>query len=71
MKKLKLVSMILSCTLLMASFTACTAEPIEITSENAKDLVDLEGYKHDFLATSGFDIEGVDYEAEVETFDTI
>lgn len=43
----------------------------KVTSENAKDLVDLEGYKHDFLATSGFDIEGVDYEAEVETFDTI
>jgi enoyl-[acyl-carrier protein] reductase/trans-2-enoyl-CoA reductase (NAD+) len=43
----------------------------KVTTENAKDLVDLEGYKKDFLATSGFEIDGVDYEADVASFDTI
>ena len=43
----------------------------QVTTENANTLVDLVGYKHDFLATSGFDIEGVDYEADVARFDTI
>lgn len=42
-----------------------------VTSENSKDLTDLEGYRHDFLATSGFDIAGVDYDADVPRFDTI
>ena len=42
-----------------------------VTSENAYELVDLVGYKHDFLATSGFDIEGVDYEADIDRFDVI
>lgn len=41
----------------------------KVTTENAKDLVDLEGYKKDFLATSGFEIDGVDYEADVSRFD--
>jgi enoyl-[acyl-carrier protein] reductase/trans-2-enoyl-CoA reductase (NAD+) len=36
----------------------------QVTSENSKDIVDLEGFRHDFLATSGFDIDGVDYEAD-------
>ncbi|HZK20234.1 MAG TPA: enoyl-ACP reductase FabV [Treponemataceae bacterium] len=36
----------------------------KVTSENSNELVDLEGFRHDFLATSGFDIEGVDYEAD-------
>ena len=43
----------------------------KVTTENAKDLVDLEGYKKDFLATSGFEIDGVDYEADVSRFDII
>lgn len=43
----------------------------KITTENASELVDLAGYKHDFLATSGFDIDGVDYDADIERFDTI
>lgn len=43
----------------------------KVTTENAKDLVDLEGYKKDFLATSGFEIDGVDYDADVASFDTI
>ena len=42
-----------------------------VTTENSAQLTDLEGYKHDFLATSGFDIDGVDYEADVARFDTI
>ena len=41
----------------------------KVTTENAKDLVDLEGYKKDFLATSGFEIDGVDYDADVSRFD--
>jgi enoyl-[acyl-carrier protein] reductase/trans-2-enoyl-CoA reductase (NAD+) len=43
----------------------------KVTTENAKDLVDLEGYRKDFLATSGFEIDGVDYDADVSRFDTI
>lgn len=43
----------------------------QLTVENMEDIADLEGYKHDFLATSGFDIEGVDYEEEVICFDKI
>lgn len=43
----------------------------QVTTENANTLVDLAGYKHDFLATSGFDIEGVDYDADIARFDTI
>lgn len=43
----------------------------KITVENMEKIADLEGYKHDFLATSGFDIEGVDYEEEVFCFDKI
>ncbi|NLK45212.1 MAG: trans-2-enoyl-CoA reductase family protein [Treponema sp.] len=42
-----------------------------VTSENSAELTDLEGYRHDFLATSGFDIDGVDYEADIEAFDRI
>ena len=43
----------------------------KITVENMEEIADLEGYKHDFLATSGFDIEGVDYEEEISSFDGI
>lgn len=43
----------------------------QLTAENIGTLGDLEGYRHDFLATSGFDIAGVDYEKEIERFDTI
>lgn len=42
-----------------------------VTQENVGELADLEGYRHDFLATSGFDIAGVDYEADTERFDRI
>ena len=43
----------------------------QVTAENINKLGDLDGYKHDFLAANGFDIPGVDYEKEVERFDTI
>ena len=42
-----------------------------ITQENFAQVGDLEGYRHDFLATNGFDVEGVDYEADVESLATI
>lgn len=41
------------------------------TEENLAEISDLEGYRHDFLAINGFDVEGVDYEADVERMDTI
>jgi enoyl-[acyl-carrier protein] reductase/trans-2-enoyl-CoA reductase (NAD+) len=32
---------------------------------------DLAGYRHDFLAANGFDVAGIDYEADVARLDTI
>jgi enoyl-[acyl-carrier protein] reductase / trans-2-enoyl-CoA reductase (NAD+) len=37
----------------------------QISNENLNDLTDFAGYKHEFLRLFGFDIEGVDYQAEV------
>ena len=42
-----------------------------LTVENIKELGDFEGYRSDFLATSGFAIPGVDYEKDVERYDVI
>jgi enoyl-[acyl-carrier protein] reductase/trans-2-enoyl-CoA reductase (NAD+) len=42
-----------------------------VTEENLGDLADLAGYRHDFLAASGFDVSGVDYEAELSRLDRI
>jgi len=42
-----------------------------VTQENLAEIGDLKGYRHDFLATNGFDIEGVDYNAEVDSLTTI
>ena len=36
-----------------------------VTQENLSENCDLSGYKHDFLAINGFDIDGVDYEKDV------
>lgn len=36
-----------------------------VTLDNMKELCDYEGYRHDFLATNGFDVPGVDYEKDV------
>ena len=40
-------------------------------NDNIKDVCDLAGYKHDFYATNGFDVEGVDYTADVPRMDQI
>ena len=37
----------------------------KISTENLHSLTDFEGYKQDFLGLFGFDIAGVDYEADV------
>lgn len=37
----------------------------QITTENLAELTDFKAYKHEFLRLFGFDIDGVDYEAEV------
>lgn len=37
-----------------------------ITEENLFTLADVEGFKHDFLEAHGFDVAGVDYEADVD-----
>ena len=36
-----------------------------VTEENVAELADLEGIRHDFLATNGFDVEGVDYSKDI------
>lgn len=43
----------------------------KVNNDNIKEICDLEGYKHDFYATNGFDIEGVDYTADVPRMDVI
>ncbi len=42
-----------------------------VTEENLPEYGDLEGYRHDFLAANGFDVAGVDYDADVARMDTI
>ena len=42
-----------------------------VNNDNIKDVCDLAGYKHDFYATNGFDVEGVDYTADVARMDQI
>ena len=37
----------------------------EVTTENLSDLTDFAGYKHEFLRLFGFEIAGVDYDADV------
>ena len=37
----------------------------KVTEENVPELVDLDGLRHDFLIINGFDVEGVDYEADI------
>lgn len=38
----------------------------QVTSENIEQLTDFKGYKHEFLRLFGFEIEGVDYDADVD-----
>jgi enoyl-[acyl-carrier protein] reductase / trans-2-enoyl-CoA reductase (NAD+) len=49
----------------------CTQRMETITQENLTTYCDLDGYKHDFLATNGFDIAGVDYDKDVARMDVI
>ena len=37
-----------------------------VTEDNVFDETDLAGFKHDFLEAHGFDVAGVDYDAEVD-----
>ena len=37
-----------------------------VTSENFHSMSDFKAYRHEFLRLFGFDIEGVDYEVEVD-----
>lgn len=37
-----------------------------VTTENLRDVTDFAGYKQEFLRLFGFEVEGVDYEAEVD-----
>ena len=39
----------------------------KISTETLSELTDFAGYKHEFLSLFGFDIDGVDYEADVAT----
>ena len=41
------------------------------TEENLRQIADMEGYKHDFLTINGFDVEGVDYNADVAKMNVI
>lgn len=38
----------------------------QVTTENLHEMTDFRGYRHEFLRLFGFDIEGVDYEADVD-----
>jgi enoyl-[acyl-carrier protein] reductase/trans-2-enoyl-CoA reductase (NAD+) len=38
----------------------------EITEENLLSLADTAGFKHDFLEAHGFDVPGINYEADTD-----
>ncbi|WP_430444536.1 MAG: hypothetical protein ACQZ2J_26300 [Pseudomonas piscis] len=48
------------------SRTACKQLWDEVTSDNLYQLTDFAGYKQEFLRLFGFEIDGVDYEADVD-----
>ena len=37
----------------------------QVTTENLNELTDFADYKHEFLKLFGFEVEGVDYDADV------
>ncbi|MEM8660484.1 MAG: bifunctional NADH-specific enoyl-ACP reductase/trans-2-enoyl-CoA reductase, partial [Pseudomonadota bacterium] len=37
----------------------------QINTENLRELSDIDGYKREFLQLFGFEVDGVDYDAEV------
>jgi enoyl-[acyl-carrier protein] reductase/trans-2-enoyl-CoA reductase (NAD+) len=44
---------------------AVAASWAKVSTHNLRQLTDFAGYKHEFLALFGFDIQGIDYEADV------
>jgi len=49
----------------------CTQRMETISQDTLAAYCDLEGYKHDFLATNGFDVKGIDYDKDVARMDVI
>ncbi len=43
----------------------------DVTTENLRDYADIDGYRHEFMRMFGFEIEGVDYQQDVDTDVTI
>ena len=43
----------------------------KVSEENVNEITDIAGIRHDFLATNGFDVEGVDYEKDIARMDKI
>jgi enoyl-[acyl-carrier protein] reductase/trans-2-enoyl-CoA reductase (NAD+) len=46
---------------------AVNAQMEKVTEENIFEMTDITGVKHDFMAVNGFDVAGVDYDADVAT----
>ena len=38
----------------------------QLTTENVYELTDLEGYRNEFFGLFGFNVDGIDYEADVD-----
>ncbi|GHV86236.1 trans-2-enoyl-CoA reductase [NADH] [Spirochaetia bacterium] len=38
----------------------------KVTAENVNELTDISGFRHDFLEAHGFDVEGINYEADTD-----
>ena len=51
--------------------SAVAAIMATVTDETSRELTDVDEYRHDFLAINGFDIAGIDYDAEIDRFDRI
>lgn len=51
--------------------SAVAAIMATVTDETSCECTDVDEYRHDFLAINGFDIAGIDYDAEIDRFDRI
>ena len=45
---------------------AVAAEWAKVSSDNLRELTDFAGYKHEFMRLFGFEVDGVDYDADVD-----
>ncbi len=45
---------------------AVATEWVKVTSDNLREVTDFAGYKHEFMRLFGFEVDGVDYEADVD-----